>query len=325
MESKANYALIGAFVLISVFAIMAFVAYLSNRQLDQQYNQFMVVYDSPPRGISVGSEVRFNGLQMGEVIQTELNPDDPNEVLVLIQVSADTPVMEDTYAQNEPLGVTGMSYIQLFAGNSTTRLVPKNSKDIPRIKGQGSQIDQILGGGESMMKNANIAISRVVTLMDDQAVEDFHGILSNIETITQAVAESDLSSERIEEFLQKVEAMSEAIGSAAQSIQGTANGVTGILNQGEINGVLSEAQQTLTTVRSTFSSFQNFAEKGSALSDEALNSVEQFSLTGLSDLSTALADLKELMGTLNIISEEIQHNPAALIVGDKKQEMELPQ
>ena len=86
MESKANYALIGVFVLIAFAGIMLFFAYVSGRQYDEEYNEYVVVYSVPPRGISVGSEVRFNGLKMGEVIKTRLDPTDPSKVLVRIKV-----------------------------------------------------------------------------------------------------------------------------------------------------------------------------------------------------------------------------------------------
>ena len=120
MESKAHYALIGAFVLFAFFGVMAFLAYISGKQFDETFDEYLVVYDTPPRGISVGSEVRLSGLKMGEVVETELELKENGTVLVLvkIRVQENTPVYADTYGLLEPLGLTGLSYIQLLKGDS---------------------------------------------------------------------------------------------------------------------------------------------------------------------------------------------------------------
>jgi len=38
MESKANFAIIGAFVLVTLFGIVAFIAYISGKQFDELLN-----------------------------------------------------------------------------------------------------------------------------------------------------------------------------------------------------------------------------------------------------------------------------------------------
>ena len=67
MESKAHYALVGTFVLLALMAMIGFVAWLSNAQFDQQYDTYEVGFIGGIQGLSDGSEVRFNGLKVGEV------------------------------------------------------------------------------------------------------------------------------------------------------------------------------------------------------------------------------------------------------------------
>ncbi|HHL43067.1 MAG TPA: MCE family protein [Hellea balneolensis] len=325
MESKANYALIGTFVLIALFGIVAFVAYISGKQFDEQYKEYMVVYHSPPRGISVGSEVRFNGLKMGEVTSTDLDPNDPNTVLVRIRVKASTPVMVDTYGQNEPLGLTGLSYIQLFAGESTEPLMPKSPKDVPHIEGRGSQIDYLLGGSESVIENVNIALSRAVSVMNDDAIEDFHGILANINKITGAVAESDLSDERIKMFMAAIEQAAIDVSEAATGVDKAAKDVSVFLNREEIASILKQSEITLHQAEQTLKDYSELAHKGGQLSDETMRAIEQLSSTGLTDLSDSMAELKRLIATLNQVSQELERNPRGFIAGREREKMELPQ
>jgi len=50
MENKAHYALIGTFVLVSLLAIIGFVAWVSNAQFDQQYDEYEVSFQGGVSG-----------------------------------------------------------------------------------------------------------------------------------------------------------------------------------------------------------------------------------------------------------------------------------
>ena len=158
METKANYALIGAFVLAAFISAVAFIAWLSGSQFDQQFDEYEVIFDEAVRGLSQGGEVRYNGLRVGEVKRLTLDPADTNRVIALIEVDANTPVKRDSFAQLEPLGLTGLSYIQIFSGSESSPLLETDGRDLPRIQGEPSRIDSILEGGDDVVTNATIAL-----------------------------------------------------------------------------------------------------------------------------------------------------------------------
>jgi len=114
MESKANYALVGVFVLAVLAAVLSFVLWFSNAQFDQQYDDYEVVFQGAVRGLSQGSEVRFNGLPVGEVTGLGLDANNSNAVIAKIQVQANTPVHIDSTAQLEPQGLRGLNYMKVF-------------------------------------------------------------------------------------------------------------------------------------------------------------------------------------------------------------------
>jgi len=326
MESKANFAVIGAFVLVSLFGLVAFIAYISGKQFDEVYDHYIVEYVTPPRGIAVGSEVRFNGLKMGEVTKTILDKDDAGKVLVYIQIQADTPVHIDSYAQNEPLGLTGLSYIQVYAGESGQRFdFEALGKEIPHIEGRGSTFDNLLGGSESVIDNVNLALSRAVNVLSPEAADDLHGILANINEITGKVADVDMSSERVEEFMKVIEQAALDFSTASLAIDTTAKDVSKLLEGDGVNNVLVQAEKSLKAVETALDEYTQLAKNGQELSEEARRTIEQFSNTGLQDLSLAMADLKTLIDTLNRVSEDLERSPVEFIVGEKKELTELPQ
>jgi len=326
MESKANFAIIGAFVLVSLFGFVAFMAYISGQQFDDEYDHYIVEYITPPRGISVGSEVRFNGLKMGEVTKTILDKDDPGKVLVYIQVQADTPVHVDSYAQNEPLGLTGLSYMQLFAGASGQRFDFESlGETIPHIEGRGSTLDNLLGGSESVIDNVNLLLSRAVAILDPKATEDLHGVIANFNVITGKIAEVDMSGERIEEFMQVIEQAALDFSTASLSVDATAKDVSTLLEGDGVTNVLEQAEKSLKAAETALDEYTLLATDGRALSEEARQIIEQFSTTGLQDLSLAMADLKTLIDSLNRVSENLERSPIEFLAGQEKEIMELPQ
>jgi len=52
MENKAHYALIGTFVLLALFAVIAFVSWLSNEQFDTLFDEYEVTFNGAVRGVS---------------------------------------------------------------------------------------------------------------------------------------------------------------------------------------------------------------------------------------------------------------------------------
>lgn len=324
MESKANFAVVGAFVLVAVFGFVAFISYLSGKQFDQTYDEYIVVYTTPPRGIQVGSEVRYKEIKVGEVTETALS-DDANSVFVHIRIKDNTPIFEHTYGQNEPLGLTGLSYIQLSKGDSTQPIIAPGPRELARIEGRASQFDEILGGSESIIDNVNMALANASNVLSPAAAEELHSILRNVNTITTAIANADLSQERVNKFMGTIEQAALDVSIASLAIETTAKDLSEVLSGEEITNILVQAEKTLIAAERAFDEFTLLAANGSELSDEAMRTLEQFSATGLQEMTMVIADLRTLVETLNRVSESLERSPVEFIIGQEKEITELPQ
>ena len=121
MENKANYALIGMFVIVAMAAVIGFVIWLTGFSFNQKFDVYEVAFEGGVRGLSQGSEVRFNGLGVGEVTSLAYDRDDPNLVLAEIQVTERTPIDVNSTAKLTPLGLTGLNYICLLYTSPSPR------------------------------------------------------------------------------------------------------------------------------------------------------------------------------------------------------------
>jgi phospholipid/cholesterol/gamma-HCH transport system substrate-binding protein len=190
METKANYVLIGAATVIGALLIMLFAMWISTGDLRRGFNVYDVVFDDPVRGLTEGGEVRFNGIKVGEVESLRIDPDNTNRVIARIRVSADVPVKADSEAQLEPIGLTGVTLIQLSAGSVDAELLRPGvfGGPPPRIQGRGSQIDVIVARGEEVALRASEAMAAVRDLLTDENIARVTRIVQNLETVSDELA-----------------------------------------------------------------------------------------------------------------------------------------
>jgi phospholipid/cholesterol/gamma-HCH transport system substrate-binding protein len=190
METKAHYVMIGAATVIGAVLIMLFAMWMSTGDLRRGYNQYDVIFDDPVRGLTEGGEVRFNGIKVGEVNSLRIDPDNTNRVIARIRVSADVPVKTDTEAELEPIGLTGVTLIQLSPGGAESELLRPGvfGGPPPRIVGRGSQIDAIVARGEEVALRASEAMAAVRDLLTDENIARVTRIVQNLENVSNQLA-----------------------------------------------------------------------------------------------------------------------------------------
>ncbi len=188
METRANYLLIGAFTVLSLIMAAIFTVWIANAGLDKSYTLYDVKFRGPVRGVEIGGEVKFNGINVGEVTHLSLDSENPSLVVARIRVLSDTPVKEDSIAQLEPSGLTGMNYIQILAGGPKSPPL-KRLKDQPRavIKTQGGQIDKLFAGGQGVLDTSMETLNRIKILLDDQNLANIAATLENTRRATDLI------------------------------------------------------------------------------------------------------------------------------------------
>jgi phospholipid/cholesterol/gamma-HCH transport system substrate-binding protein len=134
--------------------------------------------------------VRFNGIKVGEVDSLRIDPDNTNRVIARIRVSNDVPVKTDSAAQLEPIGLTGVTLIQLSAGSADAQLLrPGFGGPPPRIRGRGSQIDILFERSEDIALRASEAMAAVRDLLTDENIQRVTQILNNLDTVSSQLAD----------------------------------------------------------------------------------------------------------------------------------------
>jgi len=325
MERKAHYALIGTFVLVSLTALLAFTAWLSDAQFDKKYDNYEISFRGGVQGLSEGTEVRFNGLKVGDITELRIDPNDNNSVIVDIQVESNTPIDFESIGRMEPLGLTGLNYIQIIPGGPNSRLI-KNStdKDPFRLKGEASRIDLLLGSGGTVMESSQAALARINAVMTPEAIMDFHEILNNLKVITNNFVDLKVDPEIFNRTMQSIEQASSDVSLAADAVDLAAKDFD-VLIENDVRTVLDRSKISMEKLDKTLVAIEALSKDSNQLITDGRDAINRLSNSGLTDLEETIDSIRRAVLGLESILINFEQNPAAFIVGVSEEKVELPQ
>jgi phospholipid/cholesterol/gamma-HCH transport system substrate-binding protein len=190
METKANYAAVGIFVLACIIGLVVTLLWLAGVQYSQEYEYFQTYFKGPVTGLGKGTAVRYNGIDVGRVDNLEFNPNDPQSVIVTLQVQPGLNIRTDSLASIESQGLTGGSYVEIDGGKASSPLLTAEpGQRYPVIKAKTSTLQQIEESAPRLLAKLNTTADRVNDLLSEQNRKQIAEILANLNRTTATVAE----------------------------------------------------------------------------------------------------------------------------------------
>lgn len=310
METRANYVLIGAFVLMASAALLLFVVWISGSPFNRAYRNYDVVFDGPVNGLTEGGEVRFNGIKVGEVRQLSLDRSDPNRVIARIQVEAETPVRTDSYAQLNFQGVTGVTFIQIFAGSPDKPLMARQQLGgrVPVIPTKRTALDELFQGGQDVFTQAGDAIKSLNNALTEENIEAVTHILKNLDIASEKLARKGGVIDAAQEVLVDAKATIATINTAAASVDVAVKDIDAQVNAlgGQANDVLKTAGPVVKDAGEAVASLKTtLARIDQQIAPAAATTLTQF--------AGAAGDLRTLLVRLQGLAGEIEQDPSRFV------------
>jgi phospholipid/cholesterol/gamma-HCH transport system substrate-binding protein len=279
METRANFVLIGSFVLAGLLGGMGFILWFAQVQLDRTFAYYDIKFDSVS-GLSNASDVRFSGLPVGQVVDVRLAPEGDGTIRVRIEVAADTPVREDSVATIEAQGVTGVSFVGISAGTPGSPLLGHGDGDIRDITAGRSVLQTLTQDAPQLIAEVlGVAKSMGEVLgADNQARVE--AILTNLEASTNSFASA----------LDDFSALSNSISTAATDIADFTNQLDTISQAA--TRTLGQADVALDAFTSLAAQAEGTLAQGDALIDSATGAFAAADAFLGKDLPTIVADLR---------------------------------
>lgn len=305
METRANHVLIGLFTLIVALLAVLFALWASKYSANKGFNEYNVVFNESVIGLSNGSIVMYNGINVGAVRQLSLDKNDPNKVIALIRVGAQTPVKVDTEAKLAIVGLTGVTQIQLSGGSATSpRLHPKPGESIAVIIAKQSALNKLLSSTEGIATTTADVLLRLDRMLSDENINHINQTLSNLDAVTSGV-----SGER-QSIVALIGNLHESSEQLKRTLDSTDRAMSGIDKElvSKLPGLVDKLDRTLAQLDSLSSNANGVL----ANNKDALNALGN---QGLSQIGPTLSELRSLLRDLNRLSNRIGNNPAGFVLG----------
>lgn len=311
METRANYALIGAFVILAVLSGFGFALWLGQSQFNQDYDQYDIVFEGPV-SLEEGASVRYIGIKVGEVESIGIDRKDDSKVRARIRVDSETPVKTDSTASIEFAGITGVTYVQINAGSAgAPDLKRQPGQEVPVIKSMNSPVAELFSSGTEVMGRANNALERFDALLSEENVESVTRILDNIEAISASLNGQGENAAAIAEVLASVSEAADSFERASGSL-----GEFGDTANTEVVRVGKDVSRLIEELESLSESTRSSVEASGQAIDAATTVIEGPTTEAVTDFRLVVQDLRVLIRRLDRISREIEQNPQSLLRSD---------
>lgn len=147
METRAEYVLVGGFVLVLLAGLAVVLLWFVQAPFKVSAAHYDIYFDGSVSGLGVGSDVRYNGVPVGRVTTIALDPQRPTQVHVTVDIDQNVVIRTDNVAQLQVIGLTGAAYVEIAGASGTApRLVAEKGQPYPVIRSRSSQLTELFNG-----------------------------------------------------------------------------------------------------------------------------------------------------------------------------------
>jgi len=157
-----------------------------------------------------------------------------------------------------------------------------------------------------------------------EAIEDFHGILRNINQITYNLRETSIDPDLIETVLKTFAEAAEGVTAAAAAVDIAAEEFD-VLVKDDIRKLLLRSQESMEALDKALGSIDGAAIGSQGLITDARDAINRLSNSGLTDVEETLDGIRRVVDSLSRIADELERNPVQFVAGKDRQTVELPQ
>ncbi len=255
MNNRVNYTMVGFMVLFGVALMLGFTYWLLKPATEDNTKKYNIYFDESVLGLNIDAPVKYRGIDVGKVDRLRINPNNSEQVEVLIKILKTTPIKSSTVAKLTSQGITGLSYINLNLGdNNAPQLEAKEGEEYPVIKTEESfferfekslgtvstKLSKTLTKTEELLNDDNQRqislllqrsagfMDRMEQLLSDEAISDFHAGMKNFKTSSEKL---DKMMPKINSFIDKSVIWEDKIAGSFESIMKSYLGIRSSMDE----------------------------------------------------------------------------------------------
>lgn len=310
MEPKVNYVIVGAFVAALGAAVLGIILWLGKSDYRGIYDRYHAYMRESVAGLSVNSTVKYRGVDVGRVKDIALNPENPEEVRLTLDILRGTPIKTDTVAVLETQGLTGLATVNLTGG----------SRDAPALEAEPSQEYPVIKTGPSLFFRLDMAISR---LLSEQGLTKLLANLNELTRSATGVVDED-NRAALKQILADLSEITRTLASRSERVdKGVLNAsraaenlaaMTDTMNK-QIPAVLARVDKSAAALQTMTEELARTGKAVGSVVQESRPDVEQFTRQTLAETGLLVSELRQLTTTLNRVAQELEREPSSLVFG----------
>lgn len=310
MEREANYAAVGAFVLLVTAMAGLFVYWYADSRDARSYQRYEIYFEGSVSGLTLGSTVRFLGVDVGRVHDIRVDRRAAGRVQVIADIDSDAPVTETTVAELSLQGVTGLLYIDLLGQPGTKKLIDDvPGERYPVIASVRSNFDVFVSSLPDVVASAGEVAARVNLVLSDD----------NIEALARTVANIESASRSLPGTMREIDLLAKDLRVAAGEVRAVAASVRGLTE-----AAAPEATLALRRVRVAADNLANTTTRLDQLLAESQRDVRAFTRDGLPEFEALVRDSRAAAGEFQALMRSLRDNPSQLVYEPPASGVEIP-
>ena len=286
MEKKANYFIVGSFVMAAFTGILLFTLWIAGSDLDRKMSYYNIFFRGAVTGLLEGSTVNYNGVPVGTVKKIIIDPDNVEQVRVTIGIKSNIPIKEDSSAMLEMQGLTGYVVVQISGGTQQSPpLSVKPGQKYPVIMAKASNLQELFASFPEVLGKVNSLLDRLNETVDPKNQKHLTSLLENMDEASKSL------NSMLPDMHQSVKGFNESLSDfriAAITINEVGQ---------DMRSIISQNREGLAT----------------------------FTSQGLYELESSIVEAKETLEALSSIIQRLETNPTSFIIPHAQKGFSVPE
>lgn len=290
---------VGLFVSIAIAAFVLFVIWLTGRTGAEAMTRYTLLFDRDVSGLAIGGPVKFMGMNIGSVIDMDLDTSHGVRVQVDIEILESTPVDSGTYASLALQGITGVAVVNLASEPGAHEPLPEPPRgEYPRIPVREVGFAAVLSSAPEIMAKLDIVLTRAGEMLNDEHRASIGSALDNIDTLTTTLAGSgdDLA------------ALPGELKRTLTEVQATVDQLRAV-----ISGVQPDLGQAIANINRSSENLSRLTARLDGLLEQHADDVGYFVDEGLGEAPALLRETREALRDLEKLLADLRDDPSQLI------------
>jgi phospholipid/cholesterol/gamma-HCH transport system substrate-binding protein len=310
MEREANYAAVGAFVLVVMLLGALFVYWYSDTREHRDYNRYEIYFTGSVSGLDRGAAVRYLGVGVGRVVDMRIDPRDSSRVEVIVDIDARTPISTHTVAQLNLQGVTGLLYIDLLEERDERNRGPAVAGlKYPVIRSTPSRFDVFLASLPKLVASAGEVVERANHLLSNE----------NLAAVGSALGNLSKASGSLPQTVRDLNELIAQLRNAGAELGASARSARAVIEQVEPD--VRAIAQRLHVIA------DNLADATAQLDNviaENRGDIRSFARNGLPEIERFVREGRAAAQDIRALSSSLRENPNQLLYQQPERGVEIP-